>query len=294
MFTHIFNNLSITPKYILAVRNPESVIASMKKQYNANESVSEVFWLTKNTEAIYHTGGNCFILHYEDWHTDKAPEIAKQLIQYTGLSEFWEKGKSVADAISKDVRPNLNRAVYNDYAIQNKYVLRLYEQLRQCRGTQFNRVALKEVVLECRRAMSGFSGWAIEAQRLFRQRGSESVNLERELERSVHEVNRYISQCKDLNDENENLLVALARQDEEAKEAKKKVKDLTQKSLNQEKIVKQLRKRNLTLETSTSFQVGRILVHAFKKPGKNTLMFPYYILQTILSSKTANNNAVRE
>jgi|MTBAKSStandDraft_2_1061841.scaffolds.fasta_scaffold05479_7 hypothetical protein len=169
MWTKIFNNLNITPKYILTVRNPKNVVSSMKRQYNSDESTSELFWLTKNTEALYQTGGNCFIVHYEDWFSDKGSEITRQLLQYTGLGRLWDSTKNASHVLPEIVKPNLNRAVYTDYEVKNRHVTKLYEQLAQCNGENFNRRGLMDVVMDCRKAMDEFSGWVKEAQKYFQR-----------------------------------------------------------------------------------------------------------------------------
>jgi len=47
----------------------------------------ELFWLTRYTEALHNSGGNCFIIHHEDWFTGKGPDIAHQLLEFTGLAD---------------------------------------------------------------------------------------------------------------------------------------------------------------------------------------------------------------
>ncbi len=283
LWTQIFNELSITPLYILATRRPESVIKSMKNQWQESEAVTELFWLTKNTEALYQTGGNCFIVHYEDWFSERAPEVVKQLLHYTGLETFWDKSKNASDVLTAVIKPNLNRACHNDYAIKNRYVLQLQEQLQQCHGDQFDRQSLMSVVMECRKAMDEFSGWAIEAQRFFRMRGgrtkkNDTQKLKKELEKSILEANRYLHECKNLADINENLRIKISVQ---AKETTKNNQELKKNRRDLERNNKEL----FALKTSTSFQVGRILINAVAKPGKNTILFPLYLLRVALASR---------
>ncbi len=42
------------------------------------------------------------------------------------------------------------------------------------------------------------------------------------------------------------------------------------------------------LRGSTAFKIGTILVNAFSKPGKNSLLLPYHLLQTLFRSKDTN------
>ena len=302
MWTRIFNAMNLTPKYILTVRQPTSVITSMGRQYNTNTAVSELFWLTRYTEALHHTGSNCFIVHYEDWFSNKGPEIVNQILEFSGLANYFGSN-NIKETLEKIVQPNLNRAVFNEYDVKNRYVLKLYNQLLQCRGDQFDRNELMRVVMECRKAMDEFSGWEVEAQRFFQLYVTSTKNknnivtsnknknnhLKRKLEKLVLEVNSYLQKCKDLEDSNENLRIKISIQ---AKETTKQAKETTKSKQELKKIqndIKRNRKELFTVKTSTSFQVGQILVNAVAKPGKNTLLFPFYLLRLILASRVVKN-----
>ncbi len=260
LWMRVFNSGKITPIYILSVRNPKSMVASMHKQYSASPQIAELTWLHRTCEALYQTGGNCFIVHYEDWFTEKASEVGKQLLQYTGLDKFWNKASNVSDTVAGVVKPNLNRAVYNDYEVKNHYVLKLYNVLLQCHGDQFDRQALRDVVMECRKGMSEFSGWAMEAQCFFKQSYKNKT-------KAVFETNKYLMKCKDLTDENKRLKIHITVKQKECEV---------------------LQRKNFNIETTTSFRVGQIFVNAVAKPGKNTLLFPFYLLRTFLSSRVVS------
>ena len=247
LWTKIFNELNITPLYVLATREPQSVIKSMAKQWNVNESVTELFWLTNNTEALRQTGGNCFIAHYEDWFSEKAPEIAEQLLEYTGLDKFWDSSENIADVLPEAVRSGLDAPVYNGYEVKNRYVVKLHRQLRQCSGYRFDRQALMEVVMECREAMGEFAGWVFEAHRLLRQ-----CNVGMVREKHVLGANKYLQRCKDLGDENENLRIRLS-----VIETALKARD----------------RKMFYMITSTSFKVGKKIADTLTKLCKSTMPF---------------------
>lgn len=216
LWARVFNPTKVVPTFILAVRNPASVVTSFRRQYNDEESLAELVWLQRNCDALYHTAADCFIVHYEEWFTHPG-ELARGLLDYTGLSEY-SGGKDLDEVLKGLIKPDLNRAQYEDYAIKNQYVAKLYTQLRQCHGNDFDRKALMEVVKECRNTMEQFEGWAGVANKhgepLAKQKEleaelkkavSENKELEAELEKAVSENNNLLQQVKDLFDEVGNL-----------------------------------------------------------------------------------------
>lgn len=297
LWTRIFNSLNLVPKYILTVRNPQSVVASMQRQYNTKRNVAELFWLSRYAEALYNTGGNCFIIHYEDWFTEKAQVVALQLLEYSGLAKYFVH-KNVNEALENAIQPNLVRSAYEDTEIKNRFVRELYTELKKCRGDKFNRQELMKAVGECRRAMDEFSGWANEAQRFLvssqtRRKGDAKISsvaekrlaeLERELKSAVAEANACLRENTHLDDELVNLRMHLASDKKEFEDARKGIEAEKQKTINQNN---QLKKENFSLRTSTSFRVGQVFVQAFAKPGKNTLLLPVYLARIILGQRVA-------
>ncbi|MCP3928205.1 MAG: hypothetical protein GY705_03785, partial [Bacteroidetes bacterium] len=192
-----------------------------------------------------------------------ASGIAEQLLSYTGLTAFMDKAGSIAGALPDVIKPNLNCAVYSDYKIQNRYVSKLYEQLQQCKGGRFDRKALMDVVMECRRAISEFSGWSELAQELHKQAARPAGNTSS------------LIMVKDYSDKNEHLRITLSVRDKELKKAQMTLKK------EQQKI--------FTLKISTSYQVGQVFVKAVTKPGKNTLFFPFYLFRILLASRAVKS-----
>ena len=281
LWMRVFNTGKITPTYILSVRDPRSAVESMHKQYGDSYQIGELVWLYRNCEALYHTGANCFLVHYEDWFTDQAPDIAKQLLRYTDLDEYWDNKKNITETITDIVKPNLNRAIYNDYNIENRYVMKLYDQLSQCKGDQFDRQALMDVVMECRKAMNEFSGWAVEAQRFFKQKNMIS---KKEIQ-TQKEIQIKLRECIDLRDEYENSRIRLSVQSKDTIKSEQELKTSQQELKNQRIKLKRKEERILALQASTSYQIGNIFVKAFTKPGKNTILFPFYVLRVLFASR---------
>jgi hypothetical protein len=177
LWKQIFNQQKIVPIYLLSVRDPSSSVRSLVTQYNQGEMISELFWMHKYCDALTHTGSNCFIVHYEDWFT-RPIEQAEGLLKYTGLDQFFSD--NIEQALKDVIKPNLNRAVHEDYQVQNEYVQRLYDVLKDCRGNDFDRQKLMSVVKECRKAMDGFKGWYMEAQKHIAQQNQMREKLEKE------------------------------------------------------------------------------------------------------------------
>jgi myosin heavy subunit len=181
LWNRILNAPGAVPVFVLAVRDPAVVATSLNRQINREKVITELQWLQRTTDALHHTAADCFIVHYEDWFT-RPTELAQGLLAYTGLDQYFSG--SVGEAIKNVVKPNLNRSVYEDYQVQNEYVLKLYDVLKDCRGDEFDRNRLMAVVKECRRAMDGFKGWYMEAQKQIGQQAMIRERLEQEQGRS--------------------------------------------------------------------------------------------------------------
>lgn len=181
LWTMVFNSMRIVPKYVLAVRDPSSVLASFVRQYNDPPHVAELVWLLRTIEALENCAASCFIVHYEEWFCEPKPPV-ETLLQYTGLEQDF-KG-NLSDVLANIVKPNLNRASNDDYKIQNPYVLKLYAALQECHGVNFDRERLMVVVKECRRAMEGFKGWYQFAQRV----NQKVANLQARLDKATAEA----------------------------------------------------------------------------------------------------------
>ncbi|WP_131038231.1 hypothetical protein [Pseudomonas jilinensis] len=223
LWTRVFNRAKVVPKYVLAIRDPAAAVASMHRQYNDHHEVAELVWLWRTCEALYQTGGNCFIVNYERWFEPGANEFLEQLREYTGLKS--NDGFQLSDAL----RENLNRSSYDDYVVVNDYVRQLYSVLKECHGTSFDRDRLMQTVGSCRKAIRGFSGWAMTARNYWAR--SEKLKTERtalkkpvtkiaspEIKRDLEVLSETIMGLKDLQAENFNLRNALKQKDCSAEE----------------------------------------------------------------------------
>jgi chromosome segregation ATPase len=176
--------------------------------------------------------------------------------------------------------------VYDDYTIQNEHVLKLYGVLKECSGKDFNRQKLMSVVQDSRKAMDSFKGWSTTANNLVKKNiklqksiadkfGNEEQN--KKLNRLVTESNKYLKECKDLNDKLNDLRIKNQVHKKEMEDLNRQMEDLNRQ-------IEDLQVRKSNLENSFSYRLGHILVKAVKKPGKNTLMAPIRLIKLIFSS----------
>ena len=177
VWNKVFNQAKIIPIFLLAIRNPAEVVVSHKRYYNVKKEVIELQWLQRTADALHHTAADCYIVHYEDWFL-RPLELGEEILTYTGLDQYFSG--SVDEALRDVIKPNLNRAVYDDYKIHNEYIKKFYEVLKDSRGADFDRRRLMDEVKECRRAMDGFKGWYMEAQKHIGQKAKIRERLEQE------------------------------------------------------------------------------------------------------------------
>ena len=177
----VFNSASVTPIFLVSVRDPAHSAVSRFKHFSVDKSTGELAWLVNYCDALHHTAADCFIIHYEDWFS-RPVDLAQELLSYTGLDQYFTG--NIDKAIKGFVKPNLNRAVYEEYEVQNECVRKLYAVLKDCRGNEFDRERLMAVVKECRNAMNGFKGWYMEAQKYIGQQAQTRGLLDKERART--------------------------------------------------------------------------------------------------------------
>lgn len=89
--------------------------------------------------------------------------------------------------------------------------------------------------------------------------------LKSELENQILENNRLLLENKDLNDENKVY----------------RMWEVTSIEPQDHRLL-YWKKETIVLQNSYSFRLGQIIINAFKMPGKNTLLMPYYLVKLIL------------
>lgn len=282
LWTMAFNKIKVVPLYILAVREPKAVVESLKRQYRVDRSAAELFWLQKNCDSIFYTGGNIFIVHYEEWFSQKT-NLAYDLINYCGLNDSIDSDK-IEDITDALVQPSLNRAVHTDQKVENNYVTMFYDVLLKCRGANFDRELLMEEVLTRRHQLGIFNGYLDEGFRIISKQDEEVQNNTKRLNRMKKKIDK-LSQQLDQRDDfkqivqgqyelttnmMENFLSEFKNSIERVRRIKKR-----QKAIEQE---------NFRIITSYSYRIGETIANAFARPGKNTIMLPLKLFTILLEA----------
>lgn len=168
MWKRIFNQKKIVPKYILCVRSPSQVVESLHSQYGYTKSVGEAFWLRKYLDALTYTGGNVFIVHYEDWSSDEANCILSELASFVGLPHLsLEKAKTI---LKKTVKKELNRSQWAVDKAANKKVIDLYSSLLRVKGGEYDRSLIMPKVQEISDDLEDIGGWLESCRNLLRKK----------------------------------------------------------------------------------------------------------------------------
>ncbi|MCK7579961.1 MAG: hypothetical protein MZV65_32665 [Chromatiales bacterium] len=104
----------IVPKFVLCVRNPAAVVISRKNAFDSDVSLSELAWLNNIVSALYDSGGDVFILHYENWFTSPI-SVGLDLLRYTTLDAF---SGQVEEVVADIVKNNLNLNSMINYEVK--------------------------------------------------------------------------------------------------------------------------------------------------------------------------------
>lgn len=207
LWSRAFNGPGVVPIYILALRDPQSILASLRSQVSRSDALNELLWLQRTTDALYYSGGNCFIAHYEDWF-DRPGALAKELLKYTGLEQSFAGD---AEAVAKQVISSaLNRAAHQKRPeVANRCVRDLYAVLKDCRGADFDHDKVMEAVNETRETMEAFRPW-YDGQEGKSNKTVLNKQMERDLQTLNLENSRYLRELKNTSEEVEQLRAQVA------------------------------------------------------------------------------------
>jgi len=309
LWVKLFNQPGFKPRYLLAVRDPASVIASLREQVQRDDAINELLWLRRNIEALHNTAGNCFIVHYEDWFK-RPDELVRGLLGYTGLDETFNG--DVGEVVNRVVKAQLNRAPrqHQDVKVSNPCVTELYEVLRECHGADFDHTALMDRVERTRQVMRSFDAGTVRPKATIRN--EHSVNSANN--KNLDEIKeKHQKECAALQDENNRLLreLTVATKDLEILRTRltamqqahgklvdsDKVRTLSHKVSQLEKKlgavrissstkiekrdqrIKQLQNNLKSTRQSYAYKIGWTIVSAIKKPGMNTIKAPFRFLK---------------
>ena len=321
IWNEIFKEENLTPRYILALRNPSSVVASMIKQNENGQLFAELAWLWRNCEAISQTKGEMFVVNYEHWFEVKGSELASSLANFLNLPQ--NNAKALLENI---VKSNLNRSTSKPAKIKNSNVEKLYHVIKQCNGLPLDTNALTEVAEKYLRKLEDYFGWAefanqnftnfravqalssvksengklIKNQKILKRKLKTLTTVEQDninLARKTRNFKQKIQILSTIKQDNHNLLrktrnlkqkiqiLSTIKQDN--LNLLRKTRNLKQKIQTLSAIkqkAKLLHEENAILISSTAYKLGSVLLSALKRPGKKTILLPYNLYKIARSS----------
>jgi len=163
LWIQLFNGIKAVPIIILCVRHPNSVCKSMEIQYGRGPEESLMTWMLRNAYTLIHSGGNCVVIHYEEWELNGITQFerfTKETLLENNLRD--QTPENILNEIFK-VRLNRTRLIKKD-PILNPAVNRLYEALLAIPG---GTIAGRKPLIaadECLREIDQFQGMAVVAQ----------------------------------------------------------------------------------------------------------------------------------
>jgi hypothetical protein len=106
IWKEVFEELGLEPTYLLALRNPLAVAASMAKLWETSPGLAQLMWLTHNVDDLAGTGRQLrLVVDYDRWFTHPNEQLAA-LASALGL-EATAAGSGVLAAALGRVKPGL-------------------------------------------------------------------------------------------------------------------------------------------------------------------------------------------
>lgn len=122
----------IVPFYFLAVRNLSDTLASFLK-VGATKQAAEQAIFTRTVSVFQHVQSNLFIQHYEHLF-DNFEQVAQKIGAWLDLPLEPERIEQARQCL----KPHLNRAQYEQATPDNPFLIRLYEYLSACTGSNYD------------------------------------------------------------------------------------------------------------------------------------------------------------
>jgi hypothetical protein len=130
LWQEIFHELQLEPHYILAVRHPGSVAASLSRRNGLSCSHSQALWLKTNLAALSYTRNHLrAIVDYDRWF-DSGLEQARTVIDSLNLSGSISEAQ-IAEAVNQVVFPRLLHHSCKQNAVCSPIVAKCYSLLYQ-------------------------------------------------------------------------------------------------------------------------------------------------------------------
>ncbi len=130
LWQEIFDELQLEPHYILAVRHPGSVAASLSRRDGLSSSHSRALWLRTNLGALSHTRNHLrAIVDYDRWF-DSGLEQARTVIDSLNFSRSIGEAQ-IAEALGQVILTRLRHHSGEQQVVCSPIVARFYSLLYQ-------------------------------------------------------------------------------------------------------------------------------------------------------------------
>jgi len=150
LWSEIFEELGIDPVYLLAVRHPGAVAASLRKRNGIPSYHAQLLWLKTNLDALSFCGNNvCAVVDYDRWFRSGLKQ-AQSVLAALDLTVDPEK---LAEAVQSVVQPPLRHHEHTDIDTCSPIVERLHAILSNAATTG----AIPAEVMEINRSVEGNS-----------------------------------------------------------------------------------------------------------------------------------------
>ncbi len=130
LWREIFDELQLEPLYILSVRHPGSVAASLARRNRLALAHSQALWLRTNLEALSHTRSHLLgVVDYDRWF-ESGLEQARTVIESINLSQSISE-ELITNAVNDIIQPALRHHSSKQDLICSPIVAKFYSLLRQ-------------------------------------------------------------------------------------------------------------------------------------------------------------------
>lgn len=158
LWNDIFRELGVKPLYLLAVRGPQAVAASIVKRDALSPARAQLLWLVHNLDVLRDTGAVLQgVVEFDRWFSDLEGQ-SRAVVRALGLP--WpEDAVDLHNRLAQHVRPELrHHESTNGYALP--YVTETYDLLVEAAVTGQVPAELRRIEAEVRRAQELLRGWA--------------------------------------------------------------------------------------------------------------------------------------
>jgi hypothetical protein len=106
VWRQIFSELNLEPRYLLAIREPSAVAASLARRDQISRVHAESLWLAYNLDALRDAGGQLLgVVDYHRWFTEPREQI-RTLAQALNLS-WQDRADELMNRVEPHIRPDL-------------------------------------------------------------------------------------------------------------------------------------------------------------------------------------------